>query len=876
MTRSKKISSEECEKVKKQCVKAQCVLKSKVDVLEVNELFVGGKPLKNDEVYIINDSTVFVGDNPASISPCLLEPFGPCLVEPSVATPGTPSGGVFKLGRSFSGKITFYGIKGIELNLAGYVLNNDDDVALEFINCTQVWVHGGSVNSVNNHAIKICSSSNLCISRINTSDTSYGIYVQSSYDVNLKNWYFERITGYVMKFECTNYIRVSNITIKEIRGYDGDFRISEDPRDSLFIANNSQMIFVNNCSIFDIEIRQARGVKNILAGNNCFDVKLSRISILTTTFTGLLADQAQDLSVYLIYFTNSGSINMNSLVLNGDYVEVFGNVKAVFNCVRFENCNNTFIDDIMATDNTIYGAVSNGELRLATVYIDSMETFILEHSRICTNSIYVTTTATSNPDLVVHLSSFHGTSSNPPFLNGNWYLNDNVSNQNRLFSSAQIEKSAVYGYLIEKLDKAFVIEDCSSNNHGYDLTLNVQVTKSQLLTKNSTLQLKSVEHLPKTGTLLVHTDKGFQKVRYSGIKNSNLLNVTTQIPFQAKAGTIVSLEDPLRGPKYVAGISISSNQVGLETTIMADNSSANNNISDLETGTTVGMISTYNNTILNDCEAVGNRAGRLCAGFMVTGSNVLVNESQVNSNTASNFAGYGLYAAELLPEAFQRTLTYQLADTKLNNLTIEETIFNSNSECGVYVTKGINVSLVRNTFNSNRCGVHVVEGIYLIEDNMVLNNEFGLKLENVSNTSIEENNVQNCTTHGIEIVDSENTSLIRNTCKNNQDVGFYINGGSALIEDNLSLGNNQGYRLEGVSNSTIQQNLAQNNNDGYLDDSSTNSYFTNKAIKNTVTSFENVVSKFSWFDFNPDGSFTLNPLSGPSTLSAFSNISAKI
>lgn len=875
-------SCDDWENVKKQCVGAQKVSKSKIQQLDVNELFINGKPFpNNNSAYVINESTVIVGTNPAPSAFCSSDsaPIGACIMTPPTPTPGTPSGGVFRLGQSFSGKILFYGVKGAELDLAGLILNNDNDVALEFVNCSQIWVHGGSVNSLNDYAIKICSSTNLCLSRINTADTKYGVYVQNSYDVNLKNWYFDRITGYAIKFDCSNYVRITNITVKEIRAYNGDAEVSNNPTESLFIANNSEMIFINNCALYNIQVDNATGIKSVMSVKKCFDVKISRISILTTFYNAI---ENADLTVALLDFVDSGSINMNSFILDGDYIQVFGQARGLFNCIRLQRCNNTFLDDILITDNSIYGDATNNELRFAAVYLDSMETFILEHSRICTNSIFVKPVDVPNTNMLVSLSSLHGTSNTDPFLNGNWYIYDNVCNQNLLYSFNQIEKSAVYGCLIEKLDKSFVIEDTATNNHGNDLQISSQVTTAQNINNlPTTLFLRNVDFFPPTGTVTILTNNGPQTATYSGLQYNPaaLLAVTSVVPFTANVTNVVTLLNPvLRGPSYVAGVSISADVANIETSIMVDNVSANQNRSDSENGVTVGVFSAYNNTIFNEVETVGNKGGIFCAGMYVAGANILIDECQSNSNDSENGDGNGLYAGDDLVPPLHNIhrngmFLYQNPNNKLNNLTVEETLFNSNKDCGVKVIDGRNMSFSQNTFNSNRIGLFLYSGVAVIEENYLLGNHQGMLLEQISNSSIEENNVQNSTLNGIEIINGENTSLIRNTCKNNQQHGFHFNGGSVYVEDNLAVGNLDGFHCHEIENSTIQENTSQNNRNGYVDDSNSNSYFTNKAVKNTVSSFENVVSKFSWYNFNADGSFTLNPLSGPGPLNAFSNIS---
>lgn len=428
------------QKVKNQCVKSQNVLESKIHQLEVDELIVkhqSGAPFE------INESVTIVGKNIPLQPSC---EGGFCNSNPPTPTPNTPSGGIFHLGKSFTGKVTFYGVDGMEFDLNGFVLNNDNDVTLEFINCNSVWVHGGVVNNTNGTGIQISCSSNVCVSRINTSNTENGFMIINSYDIQVKNIYMDNITGYVIRYDCSNYLRFTNLNINNISSYE----------DSLLAGTNSQMIFVSNCAFHNINVINVAGERRVMSFEQCFDVKVSHISILTTHFTGTTDS---DLRVYIVHFKNSGSLIVGSCIIDGDSLTVSGSSQGVLNCLRLENCNNTFSAHHLMTDNFVRGDSSSTFLEFNAIHIDGMDTLTINSSKICTNYAVVSSKST-----LVFVRSFYGAHG------GNWYLSGNICNQDHIdipdgANPSTYVNTSVIGYEVFDVSSSVVLQHCSSNNH---------------------------------------------------------------------------------------------------------------------------------------------------------------------------------------------------------------------------------------------------------------------------------------------------------------------------------------------------------------------------------------------------------------------------
>lgn len=456
-----------CAKIDRQCIQKQCIQnqfikKSEIESLSAETLEITGPNGGALNVDTVNTGQIFIDNKlfPTSIIPFKIDgpstytgthvpipppdrqpPCAACNITCPAATPGTPSSGLFALGRTFSGKVTFCGIQGMQLNLAGMCVTNDNDFALEFINCNHVYVFGGSVESKNNIAIHVVCSSNVTFKSINTTKSYGGMLVENSYDIKVENWYMDQITGFAFDIVCSDYLRFSGLDINNIGSY------SEE---SLFYAYNSQMIFINNCAFYNINYNGAGGTKSIIKIENAFDVKISHISILTSYFSS-----NEDINVYMVHFKNSGSLILGSFIVDGDGVKVLGAHSATMNCLRLENCNNTFMAHHLMTDNYVSGDANAVSLKFHGVSLDRMTTFTMNSSKICTNLATGGGVSTE-----VEVRSFYGTKS------GNWFLSGNICNQNFIDTSTFIPNSSIYGFEVVDADATVLFRNCSSNNHN--------------------------------------------------------------------------------------------------------------------------------------------------------------------------------------------------------------------------------------------------------------------------------------------------------------------------------------------------------------------------------------------------------------------------
>lgn len=424
------------QRVEDQCVKEQQVVESKINKIETDELFVDGQKISpsnlNGGFFPITGSTTIVGENFPRCGDC------------PIPTPGTPSGGVFALQNSFSGKVVFCGVKGMELDLRGFSIDGDSDVTLEFINCDQVWVHGGSVNNLNGTAIKVSCSSMVCLSRINTTNTEDGFIFENSYDVQAKNIFMDSIAGTGISFDLCNYIRLNSINISGITEYHSD---------SLIAGTNSGMIFMNNMALYGISVEDVSGTMSVIKLDKCLDVKISHISILSTQF---IATPDMDLNVYLVHITNSGSMILGSFIIDGDFIEVSGCSKGVLNCLRLEDGNNTFMAHHLMTDNHVNGDILSTDLVFEGIHISRIDTLTLNGSKICTN--YVQTVLEADCQNI-QVRSFYGEEY------GNWFLSGNICNENYT-NNFQSGNASVYGFEVFDVQSTVIMQNCSANGHG--------------------------------------------------------------------------------------------------------------------------------------------------------------------------------------------------------------------------------------------------------------------------------------------------------------------------------------------------------------------------------------------------------------------------
>lgn len=469
----------ECEKIYKQCVKNQSVRQSTIQDLEVTNINViggnngtgasgatgtcgpTGTNLGGLNVNAINTRDLYINNKlfPTSIIPFKIS--GPTVIvgtnqgicpgECPTASPCTPQGGLFALGNSFSGKVVFCNVDSLQLNLANLVLSNDDDFALELINCNQVFIYGGAINSLSSTAIRVSCCTDVTFKHINTTDSASALLIERSSNIKLWDWHLQRLTDFAFKFLNSNYIQFTQLDINQIGAYASP---------SLISGSNSDMIFINNCAFYDINSDNAQGNKSIISMDLCFDVKISHISILRTFFTGV---QGVDVNVYHVYFQNSGSLILGSFIIDGDGLTTTGASRAELSCLRLENCNNVFMAHHLMTDNYIQGDENAARLRLLAVSVRNVETMTMNSSKICTNYAFG-----GGVNTIISVRAFFGEETDDPqaFLSGNWFLSGNICNQSYIDHEGFLPSSSVYGFDINRASSTIVIQNCSSNNNG--------------------------------------------------------------------------------------------------------------------------------------------------------------------------------------------------------------------------------------------------------------------------------------------------------------------------------------------------------------------------------------------------------------------------
>ena len=718
----------DCENVKKQIIEAQRVYESNVKTLKVCNFFVDGKPFPPASIsssYKITGTTVIVGNSGACIGNC------------PAATPGTPQGGSFVLANSFTGKLTFCGVDGVTLDLAGLVISNSGDYAVEFINCSQVYVKNGSINCSDFPAVHVACSNNVGLKYINTSNSFAALLVDNNCsDLVVDHWYVENVSAYAFTFKNSHYLQVGNLNITNISGY---------TENALVYFTSSEMIFVEKISLYNINITNVSGTKSLLYLTQCFDIKISKTSILTTYFT-----TNQNLNLYMIYISSCGSVMLGSNIIDGNGLTLTGS-SGTINCIRVDDSfgtgsNNIFAYYAVINDNYIEGDASSS-VAFHAFHLEDTTTFRMNSYKVCTNY-------TLGDVLSSEIRAFYG------IRGGNWYFDRHIFNSNYVSASSVIQNSSIYGLEIIDISSSIFLTTSTANNNGLDL-INTSQSSSPFWTQ----------------------EVGGYKIY--GINPEN----NTQ--------TNVNIED----------------------------CTANQNESNSVSGITIGFLSTYSNTSIENCEAISNISGENCYGFLLPGLvgtqqiTVSVSKCTANTNFSENGEAYGIYVGKTDGNIIGAIGTTSGVQT----MTISCCTFSANGP-------------VDGSFPSNPG-----TGIYL-SDVLV--------------------------------------SAVRDCLLNQNNYGFYADlGSNNSLDNNSAAYNDQGFTFNNSPNSIIQSCLAQNNSNGYSDNTTPsismvmNTYLRNKAVNNTVSSYELITpAVISWFKYLPaSGTFTF--VSGDPNLSSFSNLS---
>lgn len=414
-----------------------------VDRVNTRELFINNKEFPTSTIpFKISESMVIVGTEGACGDESCPE-----------ATPGTPQGGLFALGRSFTGKITFCGVSGLNLNLVGLELSNVDDYAIELINCNKVYICNGVVNSLNSAAIRVTCSTDVQFAYLNTSNSGAALEVDNSLDIKIQKWYIRNASQFAIRVQDSRYLRITGI---DINGGDDSSDLTTFSERALIDIRRSDMIFINNSAFYNMNVQEAVGEKGVIYMDTCFDVKVSRISILTTRFT---APVNTNLNAFLITFINSGSLIFGGFIIDGDSVAVSGTGQGQLMCLRIEECNNVFMANNLMTDNFVSGSASSAVLAFVGVRLVNVETFTMNNTKICTN---YAEGGGANTEVLVY--SFFGSELPGTGLkSGNWFLSGNICNQNYVTTNT---RSMIGGFNVANVSSTVLFQKCSANNNG--------------------------------------------------------------------------------------------------------------------------------------------------------------------------------------------------------------------------------------------------------------------------------------------------------------------------------------------------------------------------------------------------------------------------
>lgn len=658
--------------------------------------------------YIITGTTTIVG-NHTPIDPPSQCPDSTCESSRAICptpTPGTPSGGLFILQNSFVGKLTFCGVLGMELDLKGRTLSNNSGITLELINCSQVWIHGGAINNANGIAISVTCSSNVCISRISTRDTLNAVSITNSYDVIVKNIYMDNILGYSLSLSCSNYLRFTNWDVSNITSYGDD----------LIIGESSQMIFMSNMVFYNINVTDVYGIKTVTRFNNCFDVKVSHISILTTSY---VARNNRDLSVYLFYFSQCGSLVLGSFIINGDSTEVSGVSAGEFSCLRLENVNNVFSAHNMMTDNMLIGDESSTSLTLDGIHLTEVDILGLNSSKICTNKISSINGSPISSNACISVRGVYAANGstcetfNNTSNGGNWIISGSVCNENNIegFSSPD---SSVYGFEIIDAEKSLTVQRCTANNNG------------------------------------------------NGGNNSGLANEA--------------------GGFKIRGVTPANNaeiNVVIDTCAANQNSSVNLTAGFLCTYSNTQIFSSEAISNISQREKC---CGFLLPGLVnIQQLTVSLFKCTGNTNFSFNGAAYGAYIGKVdigdgLTQGVQ-TLLIKDCTFSANGPSVGTNP--PNPGYGIYMSQVMVSSIIHNTLNQNNWGLYVDRGSYQsLDTNSALYNDFGFEVDN-SPFSIFQDNLSQGNEDGY-VDNSSNQTYISNKAVGNTNTSFERVSGSII------------------------------------------------------------------------------------------------
>jgi len=423
-----KDSNEDCNKDRK-CHKCICA-----KILQVEKIVSStGGPidinLGNINSGPINTSALFINNRlfPTSIIPIVIN-------DTVVITNGT---GLYALGKSFTGTVTFDNCQSLSLNLVNQVLTG----SIIIRNSNQIVLFEGSVNNPNGISVDIKDSTDIVITNLNISDTQRGIECLNVEDLTIGGLYIENISDLAIYLENTNIMIFFNITIRNIRTYTNK---------SLIDIVGCQGLFYNKIFFNDISCNTLKGEnKNMISlTNSTFDVKMTEISILRVQFFA-----SADVEVNHIYTENSGSMILSDFIIDANYLNTTGPINAKHSCIKMKDCNNMFGEKCLITDNAITSDPDAVSLKMHSINIDNVFDLSLENFAI--NGTFISGGENSN---IKEVRGFYGE------LGGNWVISGFLLNSQYFDKGTN---GTCYGLEIKDVTLSIRIKHCVSNNNGF-------------------------------------------------------------------------------------------------------------------------------------------------------------------------------------------------------------------------------------------------------------------------------------------------------------------------------------------------------------------------------------------------------------------------
>ena len=134
-----------------------------------------------------------------------------------------------------------------------------------------------------------------------------------------------------------------------------------------------------------------------------------------------------------------------------------------------------------------------------------------------------------------------------------------------------------------------------------------------------------------------------------------------------------------------------------------------------------------------------------------------------------------------------------------SDVTLGNVNASGNGGNGVDVRSSMNVTVSGTFADNGDHGVRVRDGsseVVLESSKMTGNVDDGIRVRESSDVVVRDNSSSQNGDHGIEIRDSTGVEVVGNTANNNAGFGIRIRDSDALVEDNITVGNQEGGFLE--------------------------------------------------------------------------------